>query len=111
MDYIYKAHVVGVYDGDTITVDIDLGLDVWRKDIKLRLARIDAPEMRGTERIDGIKVRDYVRSLILNKDVTIQTFKDKTGKYGRYIVEVFVDGMNGINLNDHLIEKGMVEEY
>jgi hypothetical protein len=27
--YHYKAHVVDVYDGDTCTVDIDLGLSTW----------------------------------------------------------------------------------
>ena len=108
MDYLYKAQVVGVYDGDTITVDIDLGMDTWKKNVKLRLARIDTPEVRGQEKERGKEVRDYVRDLILNKEVTIKTLKDATGKYGRYIAEVVVDG---INLNDHLIEQGMAEEY
>ena len=108
MDYIYKAHVTDVYDGDTITVDIDLGLNTWIKDVKLRLARIDTPEIRGDEREEGLRVRDYVRDMILDKDVIIQTFKDKTGKYGRYIVEVLIDETN---LNDHLLENGMAEEY
>lgn len=108
MDYIYKAHVVDVYDGDTITVDIDLGLNTWIKGVKLRLARIDTPELRGTEREEGLRVRDYVRDMILDKDVIIQTFKDATGKYGRYIVEVTI---NETNLNDHLLENGMAIEY
>ena len=108
MNYTYKALVVGVYDGDTITVDIDLGMSTWKKNVKMRLARIDTPELRGDEREDGLRVRDYVRSMILDKHVTIKTIKDATGKYGRYIAEVVV---NGENLNDHLIEQGMAEEY
>ena len=29
--YTYKAIVTSVYDGDTCTVDIDLGLHIWVK--------------------------------------------------------------------------------
>ena len=49
--YLYKATVTEVYDGDTITVDIDLGLNVWLKDQTLRLLGIDTPELRGEERL------------------------------------------------------------
>jgi micrococcal nuclease len=108
MNYKYKAFVTGVYDGDTITVDIDLGMNMWKKNVKLRLARIDTPEMRGVEKIAGKQVRDYVRVLILDQEVVIETIKDKTGKYGRYLVEVIVGNMN---LNDHLLEIGMATEY
>jgi len=108
MNYIYKAFVTGVYDGDTITVDIDLGMDTWKMNVKMRLARIDTPEMRGAEKEAGKVVRDYVRGMLLNKDVVIKTEKDKTGKYGRYLAEVFIDDMN---VNDHLLEEGMATEY
>jgi len=108
MDYTYKAHVIGVYDGDTITVDIDLGMSTWKKNVKLRLARIDTPEVRGKERAQGLQVRDYVRVLILNQEVIIKTTKDKTGKYGRYLTEVILGDMN---LNDHLLELGMATKY
>lgn len=47
MLYHYAAQVVSVYDGDTITVDIDLGLEVWLKGQKIRLLNIDTPEVRG----------------------------------------------------------------
>ena len=108
MYYIYKAFVTKVYDGDTITVDIDYGMDIWRKDVKLRLARIDTPEVRGSEKLYGLRVRDYVKDLILNKYITIKTIKDKTGKYGRYIAEVYIGEMN---LNNNLLELGMAVEY
>lgn len=108
MNYIYKAFVTKVYDGDTITVDIDYGMNIWRKNVKLRLARIDTPEIRGNEKEQGKIVRDYVRNLVLDKYITIETIKDKTGKFGRYIAEVSIDGMN---LNDHLLEKEMATEY
>jgi endonuclease YncB( thermonuclease family) len=45
--YTYKAQITEVYDGDTVTADIDLGFHTWRRDEKLRLYEINAPEMRG----------------------------------------------------------------
>ena len=59
--YHYKAKVVNVYDGDTCNVDIDLGLHTWIKGEKIRLTRINAPELRGTEKTKGLKSRAFLR--------------------------------------------------
>ncbi len=106
--YNYKAFVTKVYDGDTITVDIDLGLNVFAKKEKIRLSRINAPELRGEEREEGLKSRDYLRNLIFNKEILVQTIKDRKGKYGRYLGEIFLLDENGdkINVNDLLVEEG-----
>ncbi len=112
--YQYKAIVTSVYDGDTCTVDIDLGLHTWVKGEKIRLIRINAPELRGKDRQAGIASRDYLRSLILNKEIIIATFKDKKGKYGRYLGEIWLlrDG-EYINVNNEMVEKGFAvfKEY
>lgn len=102
----YEAMVTGVYDGDTITVDIDLGMHIVLRKVKLRLARINTPEVRGEERELGLVSREWLRDAVLNKQVTIDTFKDKTGKYGRYIVEVY---RLRVNINDALVERGLAE--
>jgi micrococcal nuclease len=73
----YKSYVVKVYDGDTITCDIDLGFGILLKKQKLRLYGINTPEVRGSSKEEGVKVRDIVRSRILNKWITIKTVKDK----------------------------------
>ena len=70
--YEYKAKVIKVYDADTITVDMDLGFDIHIKK-SIRLANIDAPEIRGKERPEGLKARDFLRNLILDKEVIIKT--------------------------------------
>ena len=75
--YEYKAFVRKVYDGDTITVDIDLGFDVVLKAQKIRLVRINAPEVRGAERASGLKSRDALREKICNKWVKIKTQKKR----------------------------------
>ena len=77
--YEYRAYVRKVYDGDTITVDFDLGFGVVLKSQKIRLLRIDAPEVRGKERPEGLKSRDALRKLIGNKWVQIKNYKDKEG--------------------------------
>lgn len=106
--YHYKAIVVEVYDGDTCTVDIDLGLHTWIKKEKIRLNRINAPEIKGKERSDGLKSRDFLRSIISGKEVYIQTIKDKKEKFGRYLAEVWFEDNKGkfTNINDKLVKEG-----
>lgn len=103
--YEYRAKVIKVYDGDTITVLIDLGFGVTFKE-KLRLYGINTPEVRGKERLDGLISRDRLRERILDEDVIIKTLKDKKGKYGRYIAEVYLEEEN---INDWLVSEGLAE--
>ena len=112
MDYWYKATVVKVYDGDTITVDVDLGFDMCFHDVKIRLHGIDTPEIRGEERPEGLVARDRVRELIMSKEVQINTIRDRQGKYGRYLGIVFIPGEDGelININELLVKEGLAEE-
>jgi micrococcal nuclease len=107
----YEATVYNVYDGDTFKAIVDLGFSTIVKHT-FRLYGVDTPEMRGPEKVEGKKVRDYVRGLILNKDITIITHRDKTGKYGRYLAEVVFtdDEGNHVDLAAHLLEKKMAKE-
>jgi micrococcal nuclease len=105
--YTYKANIIDVYDGDTCTAKVDLGFNVDFT-IKLRLLGIDTPELRGEERESGLVVRDLVREKILGKDVVIKTSLDKTGKYGRYLAEIYLDE---VNLNEWLLENGHAKPY
>jgi len=107
--YHYKAHVVSIYDGDTIRVNIDLGLGILHrgntgKGVSIRLYGINTPEVRREQRAEGLISRDYLRKEILGKDVILQTIKDKTGKYGRYLGIVYYQGKN---INDWLVEQGL----
>ena len=106
--YEYRAFVRKVYDGDTVTVDIDLGFDVVLKAQKIRLTKINAPEVRGKERPEGLKSRDALRSKVGNKWVKIKTQKDKKGKYGRWLGEIWIDE---VCVNDWLIQEGHAVVY
>lgn len=111
--YHYRAIVRSVYDGDTCTVDIDLGMNTWAHGEKLRFYRIDTPELRGEEREQGLVVRDFVREKIDGKEIVIQTIKDNKGKYGRYLAEIWMIEPDGqyVNLNDLLLEMNYAEPY
>ena len=54
LDYPYPAKVERVIDGDTIVVDLQLGLGVVLDDQYIRFCGIDAWETRGVER-EGIR--------------------------------------------------------
>lgn len=91
--YHYSATVVDIYDADTIRVDIDLGFNQKIQAEPIRLFGIDAPEMRGIERPEGIEARDALRELILGKQIILQTLKDTRGKYGRLLGLIWLDDL------------------
>lgn len=112
--YHYAAHVTQVYDGDTFTVDVDLGLGLWRRGQVIRLWKVNAPEVRGASRAEGVRARDFVRGLIDDKDILLRTILDKRGtdrteKFGRLLGEVLIDGVDGalVNLGELLLEQDM----
>ena len=113
----YRAVVTEVFDGDTITVNIDLGFNIFMDGQKIRLNGIDAPEMRGASKEDGIVSRDYLRAMVLGKPVTLRTHKaaGTKEKYGRWLADVTVacdncpDAVSLINVNDKLVAMGMAE--
>ncbi len=107
--YHYSAVITEVYDGDTVTADIDLGFGLWMRGQKLRLHGIDAPELRGAEREEGLKSRDFLRGLVLGKEVTLRTIKDKRGKYGRWLAEIECDGVGWVNAA--MVEAGEAAAY
>jgi len=103
--YTYRAKIISVYDGDTVTALVDLGFGITNK-IKIRLKGINTPELRGAERPRGLVSRDFLREKILDKDIIVETFRDKKGKYGRYIGTLWLDEEN---VNELLVEQGYAE--
>lgn len=108
MKYQYRGIVTSVYDGDTLNVDIDLGFNVWLKNQTIRLSGIDTPEIKGKTKNEGIKSRDRLRELVLNKEILLETIKDKKEKYGRWLGELTFDGKN---INNLLLEENLATYY
>lgn len=110
-NYIYKAKIESIYDGDTMTCTIDCGFGVYLSKQKIRLFGIDTPEVRGDEKKDGIRIRDIVRKKLLGKEITLKTIKDKKGKYGRYLGIIYLNENNDyININEWLVENNYAEK-
>jgi endonuclease YncB( thermonuclease family) len=90
--------VVGVADGDTVTV-----LDASRQQYKIRLMGIDAPEKKQAF---GNKSKQALSDLVFNKQVSVEF--NKTDKYGRTIGKILVDGLDA---NLEQVKKGMAWHY
>jgi len=76
--------VVGVADGDTITV-----LDQQKNTYKIRLQGIDAPEKKQAF---GEKSKQSLHDLVHSKQVRIEY--DKEDKYGRIVGKVTVEDVD-----------------
>ncbi len=113
--YEYRIKkVTNVVDGDTIDVEIDLGFSVSYAQ-RLRLAGIDTPESRTTdkaEKILGLEAKEYLKSKVKEaKDIVVKTEKpDSSEKYGRILGWVYVDGSNK-SINEQMIEDGYAWGY
>ena len=107
--FVYRCRMVGWYDGDSPTVDIDLGFNHWMLQQKIRLYGVDTPELRGQEREQGLEVRDLVRKWVPpGSDCIIRTHKDRTGKFGRWLGEIFLpDQIESVNAR--LVAQGLAQ--
>lgn len=102
--YEYRAEILRVIDGDTVVARIDLGFSVSIEQ-HLRLHGINAPEIRGEERPQGLESKAALEKLIEeHQPIMVRTFKDRTGKYGRYIAELM--GSDRISINSALVSLG-----
>ena len=110
----YVREVKGVVDGDTIDVILDLGFNILFEQ-RVRLAGIDTPESRTTDKIEkalGLESKDYLKKRIMAaKRVVIKTEKmDSSEKYGRILGWIYLDG-EGNSINTEMIEKGYAWGY
>lgn len=103
--YEYRAEIIHVVDGDTLKARIDLGFYV-HVEVTLRLARVDAPEMRE---LAGQLARGFVLEELQHVTM-LHVSTRRTGKYGRWIAEVTYQlrGQPGVlhNLSDRLVATG-----
>lgn len=100
----YPATVIEVIDGDTVRIDIDLGLGIHKIET-VRLTGINAPE-KNTDAGKASKL--FVAKLISGKEIIIVTHSDKREKYGRLLAIIYLDNSN---INELLIQKGLAVSY
>lgn len=85
--YTYAGRVTAVHDGDTLTVDVDLGFFVHHI-TDVRLLGMNAIELAAP---GGVESRDHLATLVLDQPVFLRTVKpDKFG--GRWDCQVTLPG-------------------
>jgi micrococcal nuclease len=95
----WSARVVGISDGDTITV-----LKGPRQQVKLRLFGIDCPE---SAQAFGSRAKQLTSELAAGKIVKV-IVKDRD-RYGRTVAEVMLP--DGRSLNRELVRAGLAWHY
>ena len=114
----YRAKVVDIYDGDTITVLIRYRLKTIK--FKVRMLGYDSPEMRplwnNPNRFEikksAIKAKIALQNKIINKIVNLEC--GDFDKYGRLLGTVYINGglcESSININQWMIYNGFGYKY
>jgi len=92
-----EGKVVGITDGDTVTVLVD------RREVKVRVAGIDAPEKKQAF---GQRSKEHLSDCAFGKAVAVEW--SKTDRYGRTIGKVLADG---VDCGLRQIQHGMAWHY
>jgi micrococcal nuclease len=91
--YVYRATITGIVDGDTLQMKVDLGFNIDFEP-RFRILELDTFEKYGVKKgseeyVKGVAASEYAATLVsIGDPVKIRTHRDKTGKYGRYLVEI-----------------------
>lgn len=102
------AAVLRVIDGDTILAQIECPCCKITSQQRIRLARIDAPELQGAARGSALLSRDFLRNLIEKKTVEICVTRTWPDKYGRVLAEIWHEN---INISDKMLRAGHAKKW
>ena len=112
-DFSYRVNkVIKIVDGDTIDVMLDLGFDIMYKS-RVRLFGIDTPESRTSDKTEkkyGLMSKKFLQDELKSASkLSIKTYKgEETGKFGRILGDVFVDGKS---VNMKMVKEGHAVQY
>jgi micrococcal nuclease len=113
--YQYKCKINKVLDGDTVDIDLDLGFNIVLANQRVRMAGVDTPESRTTnkeEKPRGIlSKKKLAEKLPVGSWQIIETQRSDNNddKFGR-ILGVFILE-DGTKLNDWLIKNNYAVPY
>ena len=97
----YSGKVVGVSDGDTLTLLVPDGASF--KQLKVRLGEIDTPESKQPY---GQRAKQALSDLAYNKQARVVV--QDTDRYGRTVGRVYV---GGVDVNAELVKQGAAWVY
>lgn len=95
---VLSGRIVGVQDGDTVTL-----LTSDKRTVKIRLAEIDAPELKQPY---GQKSKQILSGLAFDKEAVV-TVQD-IDRYGRTVGRIEIDGLD---VNAEMVRQGAAWVY
>lgn len=113
--YQYKAKILKVLDGDTVDIDLDLGFNIVLSNQRVRMAGIDTPESRTTDKEEKIRgtlsKKKLAEKLPIGSYVTIETQKSDNNddKFGRILAIFILEDKT--NLNQWMIDNNYAVLY
>jgi micrococcal nuclease len=113
--YQYKCKINKVLDGDTVDIDLDLGFNIILANQRVRMAGIDTPESRTTNKEEKprglLSKKKLAEKLPVGSWQIIETQRSDNNddKFGR-ILGVFILE-DGTKVNDWLIKNNYAVPY
>ena len=105
----YVAQVIEIMDGDTLRIDLDMGMCIRQYPKVFRLSGINTPESRTTnmeEKKKGLAAKNYLQFLApVGSYIMIVTDKDLSDKYGRIFGKAYI-APNSPSINDIMVQAG-----
>jgi endonuclease YncB( thermonuclease family) len=105
---VRNAIITNVVDGDTFDADVKLGYGLTTSQ-RFRISGINAPEVFGKEKENGIVSKKFIAETLLNKNVLI--VNKGLDSFRRILGDIYFinDDNILINIADLLVEKGLAE--
>jgi micrococcal nuclease len=113
--YQYKCKINKVLDGDTVDIDLDLGFNIVLANQRVRMAGVDTPESRTTNKEEKprglLSKKKLAEKLPVGSWHIIETQRSDNNddKFGR-ILGVFILE-DGTKVNDWLIQNNYAVPY
>ena len=113
--YQYKAKILKVLDGDTVDIDLDLGFNIVLSNQRVRMAGIDTPESRTTDKEEKIRgnlsKKKLAEKLPIGSYVKIETQRSDNNddKFGRILAIFILE--DGTSLNQWMIDNNYAVLY
>lgn len=111
-EFTFPFYLTRVIDADTLVGDIDLGFKITLFDQRIRLYGVDAPEIRGPEKEEGLIAKNFVENIL--KEFSLYIVSHNYDSFGRILAEVLLveeASKSTIDLSTLLLDLDFVKPY
>lgn len=93
-NYVFWAEMDRVVDGNTLSLNLDLGFGVWvhKQSIALLAADGTIPQDEAARQMDQARAKKLRELLAESTDIVVRTIRDKETKPPRYLATIWADG-------------------